>query len=172
MPRKTTTLDKTCFRFGAICMLLFALGSFSSCDSGSVYEENVDLSDRIWLADSAVKFSFKIDDPSTNYDVYFNIRNTISYPYQNLYVNYTLENINDKTVLTDLYNMDLFDPKTGKPNGKGLGDIFSHEFKAISDFNFPDSGVYKLNLQQFMRRDTLPEIFTVGISVKPVGEEN
>lgn len=151
---------------------LFTLFSFFlthllvSCGSDSVYEKNIDLDNRVWLADSAVSFSFKIVDAVPAYDIYYNIRNTTSYPYQNLYVSYNLENEDGQILLTDLDNINLFDAKTGKPYGNGLGDIFSHEYKAIAGYQFPDSGSFTLKLQQFMRRDSLPEILTVGVSIK------
>ena len=131
-----------------------------------VYEENIDIEDKIWLANDTLNFSFKVEDKASMYNVYYNVRNTITYPYQNLYVNYTLQNTAGDTIRKDLINMTLFDPKTGKPFGNGLGDIFSHQFRVMSQYQFPDTGVYHFKLNQFMRRDSLPEILSVGVSIK------
>lgn len=160
------------YRFGKVniialfTFLLLPSIILVSCDAERVYEKNIDLENRQWLADSIADFDFHIAQAEDSYDIYFNFRNTISYPYHNLYVNYQVENSKGEVLLEDLYNMDLFDPKTGKPFGKGLGDIFSHEFKAIPNYQFPDTGTYTLKLQQYMRQDALPEILSVGISVK------
>lgn len=150
-----------CFFFGSLLV---------SCSADSVYEKNVDLNNRIWLADSTIDFTFKIADATPEYDIYYNFRNTVGYPYQNLYVSYNLENEDGQVLLTALENIALFDAKTGKPYGNGLGDIFSHEYKAISGYQFPDSGSFTLKIQQYMRKDTLPEVLTVGVSIKKESE--
>ena len=146
-------------------MILVCMG-FASCNSDMVYEENIDIEDKTWLANDTLSFSFKVEEKANMYDVYYNVRNTITYPYQNLYVNYTLQNTAGDTIRKDLINMTLFDPKTGKPFGNGLGDIFSHQFRVMSQYQFPDTGVYHFKLNQFMRRDSLPEILSVGVSIK------
>lgn len=139
--------------------------AFCSCSSDSVFEENVDLEDKTWLGSDSIQFSFRIEDQAKKYDVFYNIRNTITYPYQNLYMSYYLKNNEGDTLSEDLVNVILFDPKTGKPHGTGLGDIFSHQFKIIPHYQFPDTGVYSLQLKQSMRRDSLPNVMSVGITI-------
>lgn len=145
----------------AICML-----GLGSCDSGSVYEENVDIQNKTWLASDSVQFSFRIDEPDKKYDIFYNVRNTITYPYQNLYFTYSLRDLQGDSLRAGLMNIILFDPKTGKPHGNGLGDIFSHQYKILPEYQFPDTGVYTLHLKQAMRIDSLQEILSTGISVK------
>lgn len=147
-------------------VFLFTFFVLASCNSDSIYEENVDFDDKVWVANDTLNFTFRVENSNENYNVYYNVRNTITYPFQNLYINYTLENQTGDTLAQDLVNMTLFDPKTGKPFGKGLGDIFSHQFEIMSQYQFPDTGVYQIKLNQFMRRDSLPEILSIGISVK------
>jgi gliding motility-associated lipoprotein GldH len=66
--------------------------------------------------------------------------------------------------------MDLFDPITGAPLGDGLGDIFDHRILAVSNQRFPENGLYRFKIQQFMRQDSLPLILSVGLRVeKAVG---
>jgi len=144
-----------------------ALFGIFGCSTDTVYEENVDVKNHVWMADSAMVFEFKIEQATDKYDIFYNFRNTIAYPFYNLYVTYELKDRDEKVLLNDLYNMNLFDPKTGKPYGKGLGDIFSHQFKVIPQYEFPDTGTYTLHLKQYMRRDSLPEILSVGVSIKP-----
>ncbi len=137
-----------------------------SCNSDRIYEENVDLQNKTWLASDSVQFSFRIEEPHKKYDIFYNVRNTVAYPYQNLYIHYYLKNHQGDTLNNDLMNIVLFDPKTGEPFGNGLGDIFSHQYRIIPEFQFPDTGAYSLQLKQFMRRDSLPELLSIGISIK------
>jgi len=63
----------------------------------------------------------------------------------------------------------LFDPKLGTPYGQsGLGDIFDHQFVLTEKFSFESSGVKTVEIQQFMRYDSLPEIVSIGIRVERV----
>lgn len=139
---------------------------FTACNSDSIFEENVDFENKTWVADDTLHFTFSVENPGETYDVFYNIRNTITYPFQNLYINYTLENSAGDTLAKDLINMPLFDPKTGKPFGNGLGDIFSHQIEIMSAYKFPNIGSYHIQLSQFMRRDSLPELLSIGVSVK------
>lgn len=150
-------------------IILLAVAVLSACGRNSLYEKNVDLDKRMWIADSTFSFTFKVTDPSPTYDIFFNVRNTLSYPYQNLYIQSEMKDANGEVLMKQLDNIQLFDPRSGKPFGKGLGDIFSHEYKAISGYQFSDTGQYTIELQQYMRRDTLPELLSVGIGVM---EEN
>ena len=64
----------------------------------------------------------------------------------------------------------LFDSKTGKPLGDGLGDIFDHKFKikSLSNYRFPKAGEYTFSVEQNMRQDPLLGVMSVGVSVEPV----
>jgi gliding motility-associated lipoprotein GldH len=153
------------------CCLFLTIFIFSSCaDPLRVYEKNVDFKDNIWLADSVVNFEFEIQDPSLTYHLYYNVRNSISYPYHNLYVRHHLEDSVGNLLGSALQNMDLFDPINGAPLGDGLGDIYDHRILAISHQAFPTEGFYRFRVQQFMRQDSLPLILSVGLRVEVSSE--
>lgn len=149
-----------------LIILLFLISGLTACDSNRIYEENIDLENKTWIADSSVSFQFQIKNPENKYNLYYNLRNTISYPFQNIYVNYTLEDTLGNKIAGELINKDLFHPKTGKPYGDGLGDIFDHQFPLLEDYQFEKAGAYRITLEQFMRRDSLPEILSVGVRVE------
>jgi gliding motility-associated lipoprotein GldH len=144
---------------------LFCSGLFA-CDSQRVYEENKDFEQKVWLSDSIPVFTFEIKQPELKYNIYYNIRNTVAYPYQNLYLTYYLEDTLGRQVSSALHNMTLFDPKTGKPRGNGLGDIFDHQILALPEYQFDSAGVYNFRIEQYMRMDTLPEILSVGVRIE------
>lgn len=157
-------------RFTSLYFRLFfpilTITFLAACDEGRVYEENVDFTNKKWVVDTVPSFEFEIEDPSKPYNIYWNVRNTVAYPYRNLYLTYYIEDTTGRRITTDLHNMLLFEPKTGKPYGSGLGDIFSHQFMALPDYKFDQAGVYRVRLEQYMRTDTLPEIVSVGMRVE------
>ena len=156
--------------------LLFFLGLYA-CDENRVYEKNKDIPDQAWHKDSVLIFDVNIKEPGIPYHIYYNIRNAVSYPTQNLYLRIDIQDSAGRTLTSDLNNIELFNPKTGKPYGDGLGDIFDHRIKVLDGFIFPDSGAYKVEIQHRMRenvmvKNRLPDILSVGIRVeKAVPEE-
>lgn len=154
----------------AVVILIALVTGLFACDSNRVFEENVEMTDGIWVADSSVIFKFEIKEPKRKYNLYYNLRNTISYPFQNIYVNYTLGDTLGNVIAEELINKDLFHPKTGKPYGSGLGDIFDHQFLIMKDYQFDEPGIYSLKLEQYMRRDSLPDVLSVGARVEWASE--
>ncbi len=152
------------------CFLFVLATALIACDQQRIYEENIELENGYWLADSARDFTFTISDTTNNYNLYYNIRNTVSYPFQNIYVDYVLADSTGRQIEGNLLNQDLFDPKSFEPYGSGLGDIFDHQFPLLTDYSFPVSGDYTVSLKQYMRRDTLKDVIAVGIRVERVNE--
>ena len=147
----------------------FFLSAFlylTSCDQNRLYEENYNFEQKVWLADTVPAFQFEISDPELTYNIFWNVRNTLDYPYHNLYLTYYLEDTLGRRVSTDLHNMLLFDPKTGEPYGSGMGDIFTHQIMALPDYQFDTAGVYRIRLEQYMRTDSLKDILTVGVRLE------
>lgn len=145
-----------------LCLLVIQF----SCDDKRVFEEYADFDQKYWLADSVQYFNFEIDRPETSYNLYLNVRNTNTYPYHNLYVKYQLLDSTGNTITENLVNKNLYDAKTGEPNGSGLGDIYSHQFLLQENISFVNKGSYRLSLQQYMRQDTLKGIVSVGVRLE------
>ncbi|MDA0194637.1 MAG: gliding motility lipoprotein GldH [Bacteroidetes bacterium] len=146
-----------------ITCLLF--GVFS-CDSSRVYEENAVLETPYWVKGQSLEFQFAIDDKSSNHDLIFNIRNSLSYPFQNIYIQYILSDSLNQEMMAEMKEFYLFDQKTGEPLGDGLGDLFDNSFPLYEGYSFKNTGRYSIKLEQFMRIDSLPMILSVGIRVQ------
>ena len=145
-------------------IVLFVL--IVSCDSSRVYEDFNDMEEAFWHLDSIQTFRFEIDDTTRSYNLRSTFRNASSYPFYNLYFQYTLEDSVGNVLRQGLKQVDLFDPKTGEPYGSGLGDLFDHSFVLEEDYTFESAGSYTLSFKQYMRRDTLPFILSVGARVE------
>lgn len=148
-------------KYTIICLTLL-LG----CDNTRVHEDYVDLDEAFWHVDSVKRFTFEIVDTTRLYNLKATLRNTSSYPFYNLYYQYSLTDSLDSVVTSFLKEAELFDPQTGMPYGSGLGDLFDHSILLEEGYQFPYSGEYSIKLQQFMRMDTLPFILSVGARVE------
>lgn len=146
-------------------IVLIGLFFLSACDTGRVYEENIDIKDNKWKIEDIKEFSFEITDTTKTYQVYLNVRNTLHYEYYNLYLSLSLIGPNREKLYSRLHEMDLMDPKTGEPRGSGAGDIFDSTFLALKSQRFPRMGTYKIRLQQYMRKNPLPGIMAIGVKV-------
>ncbi len=148
--------------FPVACALMI-----TACDPHKIYERNVDFKNRYWLANDQPAFDFEIPNAEEKYNLYFTVRNESSYPNANLYFTYYLMEDTGVELQRKLVSEFLFDKKTGRPLGSsGLGDIYSHQFLLLKDFTFQHPGKYKIQVEQFMRTDTLSGILSVGVRVE------
>ena len=146
-----------------LASLLFIV---SGCDSNRVFEGKKDFSEKYWGFNNPAEFEFEISKTGKNYNLLFNIRNTAKYQYQNIYLQYYLEDSTGRLLSKELKNIQLFNPITGVPLGKGLGDLYDIERTFLENYTFATKGKYKLRIDQFMRQDSLPEILSVGLRVE------
>jgi gliding motility-associated lipoprotein GldH len=146
-------------------ILLFII-SLAACDSKRVYEEYYDFNDKTWNLDSIPSFEFSIDNTDPK-NLFVNLRNTISYNYQNLYLSYQLNDENGQELESELINISVFDEKTGKPFGSG-NSIYEQQHKILENYRFPKSGNYVLKIAQYMRAVDLQEIVSVGARVEEI----
>ena len=141
------------------------------CDSGRVFEDNIEFRDRTWKIAASVQFEFQITDTTAKYNLLMNIRNSLDYPYARIFVNYDLQNQDSISLNKKMITEYLFDQKTGKPFGtSGIGDIYDHQFPILKNYSFEKAGTYKIRLNQFMRMDTIPGILAVGVRLEKAEE--
>lgn len=149
--------------------LLLGAVMFTACDDTRVYEKNLDFEHKAWMVGYKPEFEFRIEDTIQTYNLYCNVRNTVSYPYSRIFLTYYLQDslgkVSDKKMIDHM----LFDPKTGDPQGtSGLGDIYDNRIQLLRNFKFSYRGTHKIKFEQFMRTDTLAGILAVGVRVEKV----
>ena len=148
-----------------LCLIVILM-AFFSCDTSKVYEAHIDYEDAFWHQDSVGIFSFSIEDATKPYNLRANFRNSLGYPYHNMYYEYILKDEVGNILSEDLKQIFLFDEKTGEPLGNGFGDIFDHSQLILENYTFPSPGNYTAELAQAMRMDSLIFILSVGWRVE------
>ncbi len=147
--------------------LLFSLYFLFSCDSRRIYEDNLEFKDRTWKVTEEVRFNFTIPDTARRYNLYYNVRNTLDYPYARIFITYHLYDSTGSELTKKLVFHDLFDQKTGRPLGdSGVGDLYDHQLPLLEHHRFDYRGKYSIKLDQFMRQDTLQGVAAVGVRVE------
>src|SRR5690349_7909438 len=146
--------------------ILLACVILSACDDTRVYEKNKDFDKRTWLVNDTARFDFEIPEGSNMYNIHCNLRNSIDYQWQRIFINFVLSDSSGQVLSSKLVSNYLFEPKTGKPLGtSGLGDIYDQRFPLLNAYALKP-GKYTVSLQQLMRTDTLKGILAVGVRVE------
>lgn len=157
---------KTFGLFATLCLGIL----LSGCDKNVVYKAYEDIDDGQWFIKNTPSFKVEIKDSTQLYNVYYLVRNTLQYPYYNLYLTRKIT-APDSSVTTNMEELFLSNETTGKPFGKGLGDLFDHKIPFLKNYKFPRNGIYTFTLSQSMRQNPLPFIMGVGLSVERVETE-
>jgi gliding motility-associated lipoprotein GldH len=119
------------------------------------------------MANDPAAFEFKISDTTKKYNLYYNVRNSLEYPFARIFVNYSLTDSTETEISKQLLSNYLFDQKTGRPLGRsGLGDVYDNQFLILENKIFKKPGTYKFQLVQFNRLDTLTGILAVGFRIE------
>ena len=151
---------------GVIVLVVFCL---LSCTNNFLFKADKEIKDG-WHADSTIVFQFNISDTTNVFYSEINIRHTISYPFQNLFV--FLHNTTPLgQTTTDTIECVLAD-KTGKWKGRDVGDILDFTKMYNDSILFETSGEYKIEIEQAMRYgerskiELLKEIISVGLCIR------
>ncbi|NME70171.1 gliding motility lipoprotein GldH [Flammeovirga aprica] len=161
------------------CVILALFNT--SCDSQLVHEEFVDYGNGAWNVDSLASFNFDVEDLNTEYNLITYIRNTNDYPFQNIYIKYslvengTLDKV-DTLITETIKDCQLFEVKTGEPFGKversvgnsSTGAIYTHPVALQKNMKFPKKGNYTFQIAHFMRPDELTGVIGVGYRLEKV----
>lgn len=146
----------------AIALLASILWASTACNNGRVYESYQDLEKLEWVVTDTISFSLDSLETNTGTSSILSIRYDDKYEYNNLYVRYFLKDSTREILSDTLLNLQLFDPKTGKPLGQGYGN------RRILYDTLPGNRVLpksSYHFVQYMRKDTLSGIESVGLKI-------
>ena len=146
-------------------LIVFILIGFatSSCDTSVVFEKNEELPEMVWKTQDVKSYEVDIQDTMKLYDLYFNLRNSKSYRYANLYV-FVKTTYPSGKLTNDTLQFFLANPE-GRWLGKSAGDLITHQIMFSHNMSFPEAGTYKIEFEQGMRDADLEYISDVGLRV-------
>lgn len=146
--------------FVACCVL------FSACTHIDLYERAVPVPAHQWQSRFKPSFAFNVTDTAAAYQLYFIVRHTNQYRYNNIWVNLYAKGPSDTA---KKFTLEL--PLANKQGwlGAGMGDVFEHRIAFALDpstFRFGRAGEYTFTLEQIMRDDPLPAVMSVGLRLE------
>lgn len=148
-------------------LILFSIIGLISCEKSKDFKEIRDFKDNQWFVKDKQTFRFEITDTTKSYKFNFLVRNSVAYPFFNIYLKQRLLDSSGAVLSSSMQEALLFEPKTGKPYGEGLGDIFDNKISAppLQSYTFKKPGKYKWEITHNMRPDPLQGIMSLGVEV-------
>lgn len=146
-----------------LLILMFAL-LFVACDKNRIYEENRVVDKGIWNIDNRIRFETTISDTNLRYNVFLNVRNSMQYPYSNIYL-FLDTRFPDGRIARDTIDCMLAD-YDGRWLGTGVGSVKFNQFLFQQGVSFPQKGTYRFDIQQAMRVNDLIGIHDIGIRIE------
>jgi gliding motility-associated lipoprotein GldH len=148
--------------FYFLSLVTFAL---AACTTSDLYEKTVAVPNQEWKTSLIPEFSFTIKDTTALYQVYFVLRHTEKYKYNNIWINLYSQPPGD-TLHKAPYELQLATNEKGWL-ASGMNDIYEHRLKLTRSIQLK-TGEYKLKLENIMREEPLQHVLNVGIRVEKV----
>jgi len=145
----------------ALFILLLLLAT--SCGSRNVFFEYQSIPSEGWHKYSVRSFNIDIKNHEKPYNVFINVRHGPNYPYQNLWL-FVTQTAPNGVVSRDTIELFLADHR-GRWLGSGSGAIREMQVLIKQDYKFPESGIFRFEIQQGMRTDVLQGITEIGMKV-------
>jgi gliding motility-associated lipoprotein GldH len=134
----------------AAVALLF-VGVMISCTNGLVKSEFQSTDNGYWAKDDVIEFSISEMDTIQKHNLFINIRNDNSFPYNNLFLITRLK-FPDGELVTDTLEYEMALPD-GTWLGKGYGSMKENKLWYKENIVFDTTGVYTLQVSHAMRKN-------------------
>ena len=134
-----------------------------SCTTIDLYEKNVTIPKHRWSSSFKPEFSFSITDTTASYQVFFVMRHTEKYNFNNIWINLYSQPPGD-TMHKAKYELTLATNDKGWL-ATGMDDIYEHRIPLTNPQSLK-AGTYKFKIEQIMREDPLENVLNAGIRVE------
>jgi len=147
---------------------LLILG-ISACGPSYLFEDEKTIPNGEWSYRDTLDFKFTVTDTTALYNILVDFDYADTFPNQNIYVKFYTRFPDGKRLSKPL-SFDFFDP-IGNPAGKCSGGVCNAKIPIQENAFFEKAGEYTITLEQFGRRDPLPGMKTIGLSVEKAGKK-
>ena len=145
-----------------ISFILLIVTILSSCvNKNVIFDESVVISNAAWNNQDFPYFDVNVEDTTSTYNFYLNIRHLENYRYSNFYM-FLHTTFPDGNQTHDTIELVLSYPD-GRWIGKGSGSMRDNNILLNNNLHFPAKGNYRFEIEQAMRESVLEGITDVGI---------
>ena len=140
---------------------------FSGCNKGRVFHEVKKFDDFKWHKSEKIYFEVIIDQNNSEYDLFLNLRYIEGFPYKFLNLEIDITDPDEKTK-TNISSIQIISNKK-KYIGDGAGSYWDLDYQ-LPEYEFIESGKYKITITHVMDENVLNWINEVGLSVKETAQ--
>ncbi len=154
----------------SLFIFFFAAVLLQSCIQTGLFEKHVTLPGHAWSSNNKPEITFDITDTTSAYHIFFVVRHTDAFSYNNLWVVVRSKSPGDSAFSAQQFDLPL--ASQNKWTGTGMDDIFEHRillFKRPVKFSRP--GQYRFILEHVMRENPLREVMNVGIRLEKTDQQ-
>lgn len=156
---------------------LFIACLLYSCGNETIVNEFQLVVHHRWDKQTEFLFNVDIRDASVPYDVFLQLRNNNTYPYQNIWIFYAEQQMTLPISSAPVESPALLPPAVsdtieylladdfGKWTGNGV-TLFQNRLPIKQQYHFPDTGQYTISLRHGMRDNPLKGIENVGLYIR------
>lgn len=147
--------------------IIFASFFIYSCNTIDLYEKTASVPGHKWTSAYKPEFTFTIKDTTVPYNVFFVIRHTEKYNYNNLFINLWAKQPGADSLVKQQLEIVLATNDKGWL-GTAMDDIYEQRIRLSPSEGsyFPKSGSYTFSLEQIMREQPLEHIMNVGLRIE------
>lgn len=148
-----------------ILSVLLSLTMLSSCIRTGVFEKNVTFREHHWAIAEKPVIRFDIQDTSASYRLFFVLRHTDAYRYNNIWIKVNSTTPGDSIPQTQTFDLPL--ATQNKWNGTAMDDIIEQRILlSRRALKVRKPGTYTFTLEHLMREDPLKEVLNAGIRLE------
>ena len=147
--------------------IILASCIISSCNTIDLYEKTVSIPGHKWTSAYKPEFTFAIKDTAVPYNVFFVIRHTEKYNYNNIFINLWSRQPGNDSLRKQQLEIPLA-TDAGGWLGTAMDDIYEQRLllSPKEGSYFPKSGTYTFSLEQIMREQPLEYVMNVGLRIE------
>jgi gliding motility-associated lipoprotein GldH len=150
-----------------LSFILFALLLLNGCLQQELFEKNIEIPEFQWKTNFSPEINFTITDTASTYRIFFIIRHTNAYRYNNVWVKLSSAAPGEKNIQTQQFDLPLASPE--KWLGTGMDDIFEHRILLYNEpVKFKNFGRYAITITHMMRDNPLLYVMNVGIRLEKI----
>ncbi|MBK6937283.1 MAG: gliding motility lipoprotein GldH [Chitinophagaceae bacterium] len=149
-------------------LILLILYLQVACNTIDLYEKSVSIPGHAWGSSFKPSFTFTIRDTTVPYKIFFVLRHTDKYSFNNIYINIITKLPGADTTHTGPLPLELATNEKGWL-ATGMDDIYEHRIQlsnAGKDFYFRKRGEYTFTVEQIMREDPLKNVLSAGLRIE------
>jgi len=134
-----------------------------ACTTIDLYEKNIPLPQHQWNSHFIPEFRFAIKDTSALYELYFVIRHSEKYNYNNIWINLYSHPPGDSMHKAP-YELQLATNDKGWL-ASGMDDIYEHRIRLTEPIKLK-AGTYRFRVENIMREDPLLHVWNIGLRLE------